>query len=176
MSSSSKLVLFGTCFIALELMDPGASNADATVDCEMLLSDDWEDGLADRKRLIIPTPCIFSTGLLEDGQMATAAQTCGDGACSLHSLWGSVFSTPVVSTYYCEDARHKLCEAMPIYVSDILKSACGAAARLMLDNIFCDAIAFMKRRTLEEPSLPSDSVGVAVFLEAFAIGREKDDY
>ena len=175
MSSSRKLVLFGTCFILLELMDPGASNADAIVDCEMLLSDDWEDGLAGRKRLIIPKLCIFLFGLLEDGQMATAAETCGDGACSLHSLWGSVISTPAGNTYYCEDARHKLCEAMPIYVSDILNSACGAAARVMLENIWSDAIAFMKRRTLQEPSLPSDSVGVAVFWEYLPLD-EKNDY
>ena len=110
-------------------MDPGFSSFDAAVDVEMFLSEYGDDDTAERKRALMPQKCQLFSGRLEDGQMATAAETCGDGTCSLHSLWGSVMWTPAGNTYFCEDAREKLCEAMPIDVTYILNSPCGAAVR-----------------------------------------------
>ena len=134
-------------------MDPGSSSHDATVDCEMFLSEYEDDG--SRKRHVMPQNAFpFFSGSFDDGQWATAAETIGDGACSLHSLWGSVISTPAGSAYYCEDARHKLCEEMPTDVSVILNSECGTAVRMLLDNIWCDVIASVMRKTRQEPLMP----------------------
>ena len=125
-------------------MDP--FSYDANVDCELFLSEYGYD-----KRCILPKACLLFSGRLDDGQMATAAETCGDGACSLHSIWGSVISTPAGSAYCCKDARHKLCEEIPTDVSVILNSECGTAVRMLLDNIWCDVIALATRKTREEP-------------------------
>ena len=50
--------------------------------------------------------------------MATVAVTTGDGACSLHALWGTVIPTSQGNEYYCENPRDKLCYAMPAEVSE----------------------------------------------------------
>ena len=128
-------------------MDP--FSYDANVDCELFLSEYGDD-----KRCVLPKACLLFSGRLEDGQMATAAETCGDGACSLHSIWGSMISSPAGSPYYCKDARHKLCEEMPTDVSAISNSPCGTAVRILLDNIWCDIIASVMRKTRQEPLMP----------------------
>ena len=78
------------------------------------------------QRPLLPQPIYLYSGRLEDGQTAMAADTCGDGACSLHCLWGSLISTPAGNTFYCDDARAKLVEAMPDDVDVIFGSSCGA--------------------------------------------------
>ena len=136
------------------LPDPGTSSHDFTVDCEMFLSEFEDVGIGDGKRPVMAKACLLYSGRLEDGQLATAAATVGDGACSLHSLWGSVIYTPAGSTYYCADARDKLCEAMPTNVNDISKSCCGAALRVLFENIWSDVIAYVMRKTRQEPFMP----------------------
>ncbi len=140
-------------------MDPGTSSHDAAVDCDIFLSEYLDDGTAVRKRSFMPKACSGITGCLEDGQEATAAATCGDGACSLHSLWGEVISLSGIFTYYCEGARQKLCEAMPTAVNAILNSACGTAVRVLLDNICSDIIGHVMRKTREEPLMPGQPFG-----------------
>ena len=54
-------------------------NSDAVVDCEMLVSDFQDDGSAIRKRSIMPKASLLISGILEHGETATAAETCGDG-------------------------------------------------------------------------------------------------
>ncbi len=135
-------------------LDPGISTHDATVDNEMFLSEYSNDGTAVRKRPLLPRACTYFTGRLEGAEMATAAETCADGACSLHSIWGSVIFTPDGNYYDCEDARQKLCEEMPTDVGAISNSPCGPAVRELLDNIWSDAIGYIIRRTREEPSMP----------------------
>ena len=77
------------------------------LDVGMFLSEFGDEDEAARKGNLIPAKIAF-TGVLEDGQMATAALTDGDGACSPHSLWGSVVSCPLGNKYYCHHARRKL--------------------------------------------------------------------
>ena len=135
-------------------MNAGTSAHDATVDLAMFASEDENDDSADYKRVSLPKACWLYSGWLEDGQMATAAETCGDGACSLHCLWGSLISTPSGNIYYCEDARRKLCEAMPLDVSDMSNSPCGAAVRVLLDNMWSDTIGYVMRMARAEPLMP----------------------
>ena len=144
-------------------MDPGFSSFDAAVDVEMFLSEYGDDDTAERKRALMPQKCQLFSGRLEDGQMATAAETCGDGTCSLHSPRGSVMWTPAGNTYFCENARRKLCEAMPAEVSEIWTSPCGNAVRVLLDNVWSDVVGYCMRQTRQEPLLPGDSIGVEVF-------------
>ena len=59
-------------------MDPGASSCDAAVDVEMLLSEFGDDDTEKRKHALMPQKCELFSGRLEDGEMATAAETCGD--------------------------------------------------------------------------------------------------
>ena len=106
---------------------------------------------------------LFS-GKVEEDDMATAFDTCGDGACSLHALWGSVISTPVGNTYYCDDARHKLLVYMLIDVTTILNSPCGAAVQVLLENIWSDVILYVMRRTRREASLPGCVLFYIVFI------------
>ena len=135
-------------------LDPGISTHDATVDCDMFLSEYFDDGTAVRKRPLLPRACTDCAGRLEGAEMATAAETCADGACSLHSIWGSVISNPTGNYYYCKDARLILCDSMPTDVGAISNSPCGPAVRVLLDNIWSDAIDYIIRRTREEPSMP----------------------
>ena len=58
-------------------MDP--FSYDANVDCELFLSEYGDD-----KCCILPKACLLFSGRFDDGQWATAAETCGDGACSIH--------------------------------------------------------------------------------------------
>ena len=136
--------------------DPGTATYDASVDLEVFLSEDEADVMAIARRHLVPKVCEDYLGRLDDGQQATAAETCGDGACSLHSLWGSVISSPFGNMYYCEDARRKLCEAMPIDVNDILTSPCDAAARVLIDNLWSDVIGYIMRKTRQEAVVPGN--------------------
>ena len=128
----------------------------------MFLSEYGDDDKAARTRDLMPMKTGESTGRLEDGQMATAALTEGDGACSLHSLWGSVISSPLGNKYFCEDARRKLCVQMPTDVNDILNSRCGAAVRDLIDDTWTDLKAYVKRRIQKEDPRDGDEKGVAV--------------
>ena len=59
-------------------MEHGASSCDATVDVEMLLSeygDDDDDDEAGRTHGLLPRKLQLHSGRLEDGEIATAAQT-----------------------------------------------------------------------------------------------------
>ena len=98
-----------------------SGSCDATVEHEILLSEYQDDGAPVRKRRVMPRregPECLLTGRLDAGQMATAAATTGDGACSLHALWGTVIPTSQGNEYYCENPRDKLCYAMPAEVSE----------------------------------------------------------
>ena len=140
-------------------MDTFTSSHDAAVDCDIFLSEYLDDGTAARKRSLLPKACLGITGCLEDGQGATAATTCGDGACSLHSLWGDVIRLSGVCTYFCEGARQKLCEAMPLTVNAIFDTACGPVVRVLLDNMCSDLIGHVMRKTREEPLMPGQPFG-----------------
>ena len=59
-----------------------------------------------------PTACS-SWMPLADGQLARAAATNGDGACSLHALWGTLRPQQGATEYYCTDARRAQYDAMP---------------------------------------------------------------
>ena len=83
-----------------------------------------------------------------------AAETCGDGACSLHCLWGSLMSTPAGNTFYCEDARAKLLEAMPDNLDMILASSCGAAVRSLFDQLWSDTVSHVIRLRMNEAPMP----------------------
>ena len=83
-----------------------------------------------------------------------AAETCGDGACSLHCLWGSLMSTPAGNTFYCEDARGKLLEAMPDNLDMILASSCGAAVRSLFDQLWSDTVSHVTRLRMSEAPTP----------------------
>ena len=102
----------------------------------------------------MPNACALLSGRLEDGQMATAALTCDDGACSLHSLWGVVIATPAGGMYFCQDARQKLCDSMPDDVQDVRNSRCGTAVAELLDNLWCDVIGHSMRMTRGEAPRP----------------------
>ena len=84
---------------------------DAAVEHEILLSEYQGDGA---RVSLMPRregegeACLL-TGRLDAGQMATAAATTGDGACSLHALWGTVIPTSQGNEYYCENPRDQLC-------------------------------------------------------------------
>ena len=94
---------------------------DSMLDCEMQISDFREAGSAARKDVLMPKASLLMTGLPDEGDTATAAETCGDGACSLHCLWGSVIPSPAGNMYFCEDARQKLCNAMPVEENHVAK-------------------------------------------------------
>ena len=106
------------------------------------------------QRPLLPQPIYLYSGRLEDGQTAMAADTCGDGACSLHCLWGSLISTPAGNTFYCEDARAKLVEAMPEDVDVIFGSSCGAALRSLCVQLWSDATSHIKRLRMGEHPRP----------------------
>ena len=135
------------------------------------VSENAADHMAIAKRHLVPKVCSDYFGRLDDGQEATAAETCGDGACSLHSLWGSVISSPFGNMYYCEDARRKLCEAMPIDVNDILSSPCGAATRALVDNLWSDVIGYVMRKTRQEAVVPGNCFFLGGGLGAWAAMR-----
>ena len=131
---------------------------DAAVDLEMYGGE--YDDISDMKlkRPLLPKTSYLYSGRLEDGQTAMAAETCGDGACSLHCLWGSLISTPMGNTFYCEDARAKLVDAMPDNVDLILESSCGPAVRSLLANLWSDTISHVIRRMTGKPPMPGISL------------------
>ena len=144
------------------------TNPDANLDYEMLLSDFEEDGRAKNTTFLMPKACLLVSGLVEQGADATAAETCGDGACSLHSIWGSVIPTPSGNMYYCENARQKLCNSMPVDVTDMLSTRCGDAVRRLLDSMLSDAVGSCMRLTRKESLTPGDSMGIGVFWKHLA--------
>ena len=71
--------------------------------------------------------------------------------------------TPAGNTYFCENARGKLCEAMPAEVSEIWTSPCGNAVQVLLGNVWSDVVGYCMRQTRQEPLMPGDNIGVQVF-------------
>ena len=134
-----------------------------------MISDFREDGSAVRKDVLMPKASLLMTGLLDKGEAATAAETCGDGACSLHCLWGSVIPSPAGNMYFCEDARQKLCSAMPVEVSDILSTPCGDAVRTLLESMCSDAVDYCMCLTRNVSLKPGDGIGVGVFWKHLAL-------
>ena len=134
--------------------DPGTATGDASVDIDMFLAEHDVDSMALARRSLVPAVCWDYCGLLEDGQEARAAETKGDGACSLHALWGEVRPDRHANLYYCEGAREKLCEAMPSAAAEVLNSPCAAAARALMNNMWADAVAYVMRTTQQEAALP----------------------
>ena len=120
---------------------------------------------------MMPKACNVFTGFLEDGQTAKAARTCGDGACSLHSIWGTAIYNPTGNEYYCENARRKLCESMPTDVNTMLNSAYGSAVRAILDKTWSGTVDYVIGKTQQE-SIPGESMGVEVFWKHLALDRQ----
>ena len=112
---------------------------DAAIDLDMLLSHPYVS-LSCK-----PTAVDRLAGTIEDGDTATAAQTCGDGTVSLHSLWGSVKPTlDDGGIFFCPNARLRSCQQMPIDCFTVFASPCGVAARQLLQNIAADPKAAPK--------------------------------
>ena len=93
---------------------------------------DLGDVVAIGTQQLVPTACS-NWMPLEDGRLARAAETCGDGACSLHALWSTLRSYNNRNDYYCEVARRTLCNAMPADVQEIINSRCGAAVKVWMN-------------------------------------------
>ena len=122
--------------------DPGAATGDASVDLEMFaIQNHPGDAAVIRMPHLAPTACSNPMPLA-DGQLARAAVTCGDGACSLHAIWGTLTPIGDRTEYYCVDARTTLCNAMPIDLQELRNSRCGAAAEALLHNLWADAVFF----------------------------------
>ena len=141
--------------------EPEALSCDAMVDVGMFLSEFGDEDEAARTRNLIPAK-IAPTGRLEDGQMATAALTAGDGACSLHSLWGNVKADMAGNMYYRKNAREKLLKSMPTDVTRILTSPCGPALRDIFDQHWRDLELFVKDLIRDWPHSDDVAQGVAV--------------
>ena len=97
------------------MTDPGAATCDASVDLEILVPENDADVMAIATRHLVPTVCS-NWMRLDDGQLARAAETRGDGACSLHALWGLEISFRSRNEYYCEDARANIKYRYIIYI------------------------------------------------------------
>ena len=117
---------------------------DASVDLEMFCNQNELVDMVATGMLLSPTACS-NWMPLEDGQLARAAETCGDGACSLHALWGTLRSYNNRTDYFCEDARRTLCNAMPADVQELINSRCGAAAEALLEDLWTDVVDYRKR-------------------------------
>ena len=135
--------------------DPGTATCDASVDLEMFCSASNDGAVAIATRHLVPDVCS-NWMHLEDGQLARAGKTCGDGACSLHALWGSVTARPPNNEYYREDARANVCNAMPVDVHEILNSRCGAALRVLLHYLWSDVVGYRTRQMQQEAVWPGN--------------------
>ena len=134
--------------------DPGAATGDASVDLEMFATQSHPGDVA-----VIGMPHLAPTACsnpmpLADGQLARAAVTCGDGACSLHALWGTLIPCEDRTEYYCVDARTTLCNAMPIDLQELRNSRCGAAVEALLHNLWADAVSYRMRAMQQQDFFP----------------------
>ena len=134
--------------------DPGAATGDASVDLEMFATQSHPgDVVAIGTRQLAPTACS-NWMPLADGRLARAAETRGDGACSLHALWGTLIPCKDRTEYFCVDARTTLCNAMPIDPQEMLNSRCGAAVEALLHNLWADAVSYRMRAMQQQDFFP----------------------
>ena len=134
--------------------DPGAATGDASVDLEMFATQSHPgDAVAIGMPHLALTACSNWMSLA-DGRLARAAKTCGDGACSLHALWGTLTPGDRGIEYLCLDARTTLCNAMPIDLQELRNSRWGAAAEALLHNLWADAVSYRMRAMQQQDFFP----------------------
>ena len=134
--------------------DPGAVAGDASADLEMFCAQSHPGDVAViGMPHLAPTAC--STWMpLADGRLARAAETCGDGACSLHALWGTLTPMEYGIKYFCMNARITLRDAMPIDLQELINSRCGAAVEALLQNLWADAVSYRMRAMQQQDFFP----------------------
>ena len=136
------------------LSDPGAATGDASVDLEMFATQSHPgDVVAIGMPHLAPTACS-NWMPLADGRLARAAETRGDGACSLHALWGTLTPIDYGIKYFCMNARTTLCNAMPIDLQELINSRCGAAVEALLHNLLADAVSYRMRAMQQQDFFP----------------------
>ena len=84
-------------------------------------------------------PAKLGISATVDDVSYTAAATCGDGACGLHSLWG--LPTKEAGSLLCSDAREKLLEVLPALVADVERLHNGtlrAPLEALLQSVWID--------------------------------------
>lgn len=157
-----------------EEQDCGA--ADASLDMSMFFDEDVDED----ERMACDGAFIKRlknlAGSIEDGTEWTAASTCGDGACALHSLWGVPTLTPWGSWLFCEAARDMLLMSLPVDVGEVLAGECGVAARNMLEHVWCEQTLYAMRCHCDDVQ---DACGAAVIWRQLAddkarSGRQED--
>ena len=127
---------------------------DAPVDLEMFAMQSHPgDAAAIGMRHRAPSACS-NWMVLADGELARAAETCGDGACSVHALWGTLTAIDDRTEYYCVDARTTLCNAMPIDLQELRNSRCGAAVEALLHNLWADVVSYRMRAMQQQGFFP----------------------
>ena len=83
--------------------------------------------------------------------MWTAVRTCGDGACALHSVWGTATDIPGVGTVlFCESAREKLLADMPATMEGLAVGTARLLASRWLTHLQSEMDRFAQARMRNE--------------------------
>ena len=113
---------------------------------------------------LVCSPC--GRGLVQDaildGKNWTAVATCGDGACALHSVWGTWQRIGEAKAFYSSSARDHLEQSIPEAVDEILASGTGAMLEEVLAEHRNDLVAYAVARVRGQDETAAEARGSSI--------------